>query len=90
VQPELAKHLPPVPEKAGADEDPKLSFPVDNSRVKKDFEWDCAFSFPLPSLSAFSVRKTAFLSRTADQPFDEYVRDFAKQIYQLAKAGGQL
>jgi hypothetical protein len=50
AQPELKARLPPVSAEPTEDENPKMGFPVDNTKIKKHFGWECT------SLSFFCSR----------------------------------
>jgi hypothetical protein len=83
-QPELAKHLPPLPEKV--DEVKVSKHRHGGDKVEKDFGFECALTFS----RALRVLSSWFSSIFADESFDEYIGAYAKQVAELAKAGGQL
>jgi hypothetical protein len=87
AQPELKSHLPPLPESPSEEEKTFSRFSYEADRVEKDFGWKCTLASP-PSLR--SASSTDSFSLRTDQPLEEYVGEFARDLVKFAKAGGQL
>lgn len=89
-EPELKKHLPPLPDNVE-----KVIVQKDRhggDRAEKDFGFECTFpvpsSFSLPPSSR--LRTNSFTSPYSDEPFDQYIGAYAKQVVELANASGEL
>jgi nucleoside-diphosphate-sugar epimerase len=45
-EPDLKKHLPLLSDKPTEEEEPRMKFPFEAGRIKRDFGWDCASPSP--------------------------------------------